>query len=234
MYHSVQFISLGPGDPELVTIKALKALRQADAIFYPATINSAGQTISRALDILVHLEIPSDKLYPFNVPMNKNRSLAIEAYEKASAKIGNEQQKGSKTAVVAEGDAGFYSSIHYIYDNLILKGIPVEHIAGVPAFIACGALAGIHIAKQEEELIVIPGIVTEEELSIHLQSGKTIVIMKVSQCCDAIKSIIKNQPQPTYHYFENAGVAGKEYYTNNKNDIQSRTIPYFSLMIIKS
>lgn len=233
MCYSVQFISLGPGDPDLVTIKALKALQQADVIFYPATTNPAGQTISRALDILIHLEIPSDKLSPFNVPMNKNRSLAIEAYEKVSAQITDEQQKGSKTAVVTEGDAGFYSSIHYIYDNLTLNQIPVEHIAGVPAFIACGALAGIHIVKQEEELIVIPGIVTEAELSNHLQSGKTIVIMKVSQCNDAIKSVIKNQDQHTYHYFENAGITGKEYYTNNKDAILNRTIPYFSLMIIK-
>ena len=233
MYHSVQFISLGPGDPDLITVKALKALQQADTIYYPATTNPVGQTTSRALDILVHHEIPSEKLCPFNVPMNKNRSLAVEAYEKVSAKIIDEQQKGSKTAIVAEGDAGFYSSIHYIYDNLSLKQIPVEHIAGVPAFIACGALAGMHIAKQEEELIVIPGIVTEKELSIHLQTGKTIVIMKVSQCCDTIKSIIKNQAKHTYHYFENAGIAGKEYYTDNKDVILSRTIPYFSLMIIK-
>lgn len=233
MCYSVQFVSLGPGDPDLVTIKALKALQQADVIFYPATTNPAGQTISRALDILIHLEIPSAKLSPFNVPMNKNRSLAIEAYEKVSTQISDEQQKGSKTAIVAEGDAGFYSSIHYIYDNLTLKQISVEHIAGVPAFIACGALAGIHIVKQEEELIVIPGIVTEVELLNHLQSGKTIVIMKVSQCNDAIKSVIENQDQHTYHYFENAGVAEKEYYTCNKDAILKRTIPYFSLMIIK-
>lgn len=234
MCHSVQFISLGPGDPDLITVKALKALQQADVIYYPATTNSLGQTTSRALDILVYHEIPSDKLCPFNVPMNKNRLLAIEAYGKVSAKISDEQQKGSKTAVVAEGDAGFYSSIHYIYDNLNLKQIPVELIAGVPAFIACGALAGMHIVKQEEELIVIPGIVTESELSSHLQSKRAIVIMKVTQCSDAIKSIIKNQPQHTYHYFENAGITGKEYYTNNKDSILNRTIPYFSLMIIKS
>ncbi|MFV0536262.1 MAG: precorrin-2 C(20)-methyltransferase [Dysgonomonas sp.] len=233
MSHSVQFISLGPGDPDLITVKALKALQQADVIYYPATTNPIGQVTSRALDILVHHEIPSDRLLSFNVPMSKNRLLAIEAYKTVSAKISNEQQKGSKTAVVAEGDAGFYSSIHYIHDNLTLKQIPVEIIAGVPAFIASGALAGMHIVKQEEELIVIPGIVTETELSDHLQSKKTIVIMKASQCHDTIKSVIKNQAQHTYHYFENTGVSGKEYYTNDKDAILSRTIPYFSLMIIK-
>ena len=233
MCHSVHFISLGPGDPDLITVKALKVLQQADVIFYPSTISKSGQIASRALDILNQLEISTCKLCPFTVPMSKDRSLAIEAYNTASANIENRYKNGLKTAVVAEGDAGFYSSIHYIYDYLSERKIPVEHIAGIPAFIACGALAGIHIVKQEEELIVVPGITTEELLFGYIQSGKTIVVMKVSQCQDTIKSIIKKQPQHTYHYFENAGVQGSEYYTSNQSDILNRPIPYFSLMIIK-
>ncbi|MDR1089709.1 MAG: precorrin-2 C(20)-methyltransferase [Prevotella sp.] len=233
MCHSVRFISLGPGDPDLITIKALRVLQQADIIFYPSTISKSGRAVSRALDILNQLEISAGKLYPFAVPMNKNRSLAIESYNNISANIEEKYKNGQETAVVAEGDAGFYSSIHYIYDYLAERKIPVEHIAGIPAFIACGALAGIHTVKQEEELIVIPGTATGEALSEYLQSGKTIIVMKVSQCQDTIKLIIRQQPRHTYHYFENAGVAGTEYYTSNQNDILNRSIPYFSLMIIK-
>lgn len=233
MCHSVDFISLGPGDPEHLTIRALKALQQADIIYYPSTINKSGEISSRALIILSQLELATEKFLPFNVPMSKNRSLALELYNNVSADIEIKHKKGLKIAIVAEGDAGFYSSIHYIYDYLAERKIPVRQIAGIPAFIACGALAGIHIVKQEEELIVIPGIATEETLSGHLQSGKTLVIMKVSQCQDAVKSIIKQLPSYTYHYFENVGITAKEYYTSNQNDILNRSVPYFSLMIIK-
>lgn len=233
MYHPVQFVSLGPGDPELVTIKAHKALLQADVIFYPTTASKSGKVISRALDILLHLDISIGKLCSFNVPMSKNRSAAIGAYNKVSADIETEYKKGLKVAIVAEGDAGFYSSIHYIYDNLVTTQLQVEYIAGIPAFIACGALGGIHIVKQEEELIVIPGTATKEELSGYLQSGKTAVIMKVSLCQEAVKSIIKEYPQHKYHYFENAGVVSREYYTSSQHTILNREIPYFSLMIIK-
>lgn len=233
MSHSVNFVSLGPGDPDLVTIKALKILQQVDSIYYPSTTSKSGQIISRSLDILSQLNISKEKLVSFNVPMNKNRTLAIEAYNNVADCIALQHKNGDSIAIVAEGDAGFYSSIHYIYEYLCKRNIPVIQIAGIPAFIACGSLAGIHIVSQEEKLIVLPGIASEENLYEHLKSGKTLVIMKVSQCQDAIKNIINKLPQYKYHYFENVGVPEKEYYTCNLNDILTRTIPYFSLMIIK-
>lgn len=233
MYQPVQFVSLGPGDPDLITIKALKALQQADIIYYPATTNKTGKILSRAQDILSYHEIPTTKLSSFNLPMSKNRSAAIESYQKVADEIEKNYNENRKVAIVAEGDAGFYSSIHYVYDYLESRQVQVKHIAGIPAFIACGALAGMHIVKQEEQLIVIPGTASENELSEYLQSGKTVVIMKVSQCNGDIKSLIDNCPQYTYHYFENAGLTGKEYYTTNTEDIINREIPYFSLMIIK-
>lgn len=233
MYQPVQFVSLGPGDPDLLTIKALKALQQADIIFYPATSNKMGKISSRALDILTYHEIPATKLSSFNLPMSKNRSAAIESYQTVADEIEKKYNAGYKTAIVAEGDAGFFSSIHYVYDYLESRQVQVKHIAGIPAFIACGALAGIHIVKQEEQLIVIPGTASENELKAYLESGKTVVIMKVSQCKEDIKSLISNNSEHTYHYFENAGVTDKEFYTTNTENIINREIPYFSLMIIK-
>jgi len=233
MYHPVQFVSLGPGDPELITIKALKALRQADVIFYPETVSKEGTKSSRALDILFCLEIQPSKLRPFNVPMSKDRSLAVDSYNNVSDEVETAYKNGLKTVVVTEGDAGFYSSIHYIYDNLKKRSIPVEQIAGIPAFIACGALAGIHIVKKHEKLIVIPGSITGKELFSYMKSEETFIIMKLSKCEEVIKSFIQEQPQHKYHYFENVGINGKEYYTSDQQDILHRIIPYFSLIIIQ-
>jgi len=124
------------------------------------------------------------------------------------------QHDGEKRLViVAEGDAGFYSSIHYIMDRLNDAGIPSERIAGVPAFIAAGALGGIHVVKQEEKLLVLPGIVTGEELEQYLGSGLTVVIMKLSQCGDVILECLTKHSSWHVHYFENVGT-DKEYYTD--------------------
>lgn len=230
--YPIAFVSLGPGEADLITLKGLKSLQNADCILYPATILKEGNLSSRALDILTELNIDSQKTIPFHVPMSKDRSQAIEAYNQVSIDAEQQYSKGLKVAIVAEGDAGFYSSIHYISDNLTRKSIPVEHIAGIPAFIASGALAGIHIVKQEEELNVIPGVISAGDLIQKIQSGKVVVIMKVSQCQEAVKECISTIPTATFHYFENVGIKYKEYYTLNTEEIISRKFPYFSLMII--
>lgn len=230
--YPIAFVSLGPGEADLITLKGLKALQAADCIFYPATITKESAASSRALDIMIELGIDSKKTIPFHVPMSKNRSLAIEAYNRVSQEAEQQYLKGTKVAIVAEGDAGFYSSIHYIFDTLTKQNIPVEHIAGIPAFIASGALAGIHIVKQEEELNVIPGIISSNDLIEKIESGKVVVIMKVSQCKEAVKECISRIPTATFHYFENVGVKEKEYYTCKTEEIAARKFPYFTLMII--
>jgi len=233
MLKTVWFVSLGPGDPELITLKGLKALQQAGTIFCPSTIAPNGKSISRAKDILLALNIDEDKITTFEVPMNKDRTKALESYKEISEKIATKYKDGFQIAVTAEGDAGFYSSSHYIGDNLERMNIPTSRIAGVPAFITCGALANLHIAKQEEELNVIPGVISQEELTEKINAGKSVVVMKPSQCEEVIKNTIKNLPDITLYYFENVGLSGKEFYTCNNSDILSRKFPYFSLLIIR-
>lgn len=232
MESSVTFVSLGPGEPELITLKALKILQGADVIFCPSTQTKQGHLLSRSADILRELEIPSQSLRLFHVPMSKDRTDAMQAYDKVREEATAEYRNGRNVIIVAEGDSGFYSSIHYIYDRFVSDGIPVKRVAGVPAFIAAGALAGLHVVKQEEKLIVLPGIVEACELQDSLQKGMTVVIMKLSQCTETIQQFIAQHPQYAYHYFENVGTE-KEYYSNESAALQTKAYPYFSLMIIK-
>lgn len=234
MLYPVTFVSLGPGDPELITLKGLKKLEEADIIFSPSTQGKNGLYLSRAKNILLELGINESKIRLFDVPMNKDRSLAIESYKAVAEKIADEHSKNVKIAVTAEGDAGFYSSIYYIAEYLEKHLVPLERIAGVPAFIACGTLSNIHIVKQEEKLLVIPGIITAEEIEDYLNRNMNLVIMKTSQCEADIKESITKLENVTFHYFENAGIIGKEFYTQKTQDILTRKFPYFSLLIIQN
>ena len=88
-------------------------------------------------------------------------------------------------------------SVNYMFDKLACMGLPISTIAGVPAFIAAGAISGLHIVKQEEELVVLPGIVTAEELATLLTDGHVVVvIMKLSQCTE---DVYKRQTGHTRH-----------------------------------
>ena len=81
MNRTITFVSLGPGEPELITLKGLKTLQQADRIFCPATLTVSGKQVSRAAHILRALEIEEEKIHPFVLPMSKDRQKAIEAYD---------------------------------------------------------------------------------------------------------------------------------------------------------
>lgn len=79
MNHPIHFVSLGPGDPELITLKGLKALQKADIIYCPATRGKLG-IISRATDILKALGVDESSIHPFILPMSKQRADALNAY----------------------------------------------------------------------------------------------------------------------------------------------------------
>lgn len=230
----ILFVSLGSGDPDLITLKALKALQNADVILCPCTTSKEGKVTSRSQDIMLELDILTSKIKLFNVSMRKERSQVMKEYQDAANQAYQLHNEGLAVAIVAEGDSGFYSSSQYINENLQALNVPTKRIEGVPAFISCGALANIHIVKQEEQLLVIPGETTAEELNMHIQSGKSIVIMKPSQCQGIIKNVASSSDNNIdIHYFENVGVVEKEFYTQNKDEILNRKFPYFSLLIIQ-
>ena len=158
------------------------------------------------------LDIPENTVHRFPLPMSKQREKALSAYDEVYMESSTLRQQGKKVCIVAEGDAGFYSSIHYVYDKLQADGIPVKHIPGIPAFIAAGALGGLHVASQEERL--------------------TVVIMKLSRCTDEIHRCIRLHPEYRYHYFENVGTP-EEKYINDSKRIAAIRFPYFSLLIIR-
>lgn len=230
---SVLFVSLGPGEAELITVKGLKALQSSDCIFCPETVTKDGRNFSRAADIMLQLDIPKDKICRFSLPMSKQREKALSAYDRVHMETLSLHKDNKRVAIVAEGDAGFYSSIHYIYEKLQAENIPVEHIAGIPAFIAAGAQGGLHIVSQEERLTVIPGNTTAEEIEKLISEKSAIVIMKLSQCTDEVHRCIHLHPEYAYHYFENVGTSG-ERYLNNMKQIEAIRFPYFSLLIIRS
>ena len=224
---------MGPGEPELITVKGLKTLQQADQIFCPATLTPSGKQVSRAANILKALEIEEHKIRPFVLPMSKDRQKAIEAYDQLLVDAANSLHEGKKVVIVAEGDAGFYTSIQYIYHQLEKEHIEVKRVPGIPAFIAAGATGGLHIVKQEERLMVIPGTATADELDQFIRQGYNLVIMKLSACIEAVHECIRRHPETHFHYFENVGTE-KEKYISDPETIAQTNFPYFSLLIIQA
>lgn len=225
-------VSLGPGNPEHLTLEALRILRSSDKIYCPSTL-IAGKQKSRSMDLLTASGIDPQKVALFHVPMTKDRSKPLNAYREVALQVEQDYLQGMRVSFVAEGDAGIYSTAHYIMDLLVEKGIPCQQIAGIPAFIACGALASLHIIQQEESLLVWSGKITPEKIARYIEDEITLVFMKTPLHETEIKEAMRQMPGITWHYFENVGVEGREFYTSSKEEILEKDFPYFSIIIAK-
>ncbi|MFR9648961.1 MAG: precorrin-2 C(20)-methyltransferase [Rikenellaceae bacterium] len=236
MTNKIEIVSLGAGDPEMITLKALRSLQSAERIFCPVT-RRAGKEVSRSAELLLSLGIESQKIEQYYLPMSHNREQTIEIYNQVAMHCIELCEQGQRVAVTAEGDGGFYSSSQYISEIITQKGGRIERVAGVPAFIECAALANMHVASGERPLEVIPSVASAdvilERVAPDAARRANLVLMKLSQSQEAIKEAIKaSKDSVIVHYFENRGTS-QEFYTKDTEVILSREFPYFSIIIIE-
>ncbi len=228
MNQPISFISLGPGDSELITIKALKRLQQSDCIFCPM---SRGK--SRSGDILRELSLDASKIRYYKLPMSKDRQAAQQSYRDVAEQAIALHEQGLRIAITAEGDAGFYSSSQYIKELLAEKGYASERLSGVPAFIDCARLMDMHLVSGQRALEIIPHVEDAARLLDSLSAGKNVVLMKISQSEAPIKeAITRMEGRYQLHYIENLGIADKEYSSCDAESILARSFPYFSILMI--
>ena len=222
-------VALGPGDPDLITVKALKCLNQSEKIYYPATQTSKGSQDSFSLVILKQLDIDEDKLIPITVPMSNDRSHAEKAYATLFLDVQEDVSQGKKVSVVSEGDISFFSTFAYLLDDFKRNKINFEMIPGVPAFILGGSVGQLPICTQNDKLLVVPDVENEEELQKLLKQNQTVVLMKISKVRDWIKEFIQNQ-DPTFFYGEYLGTE-KQFSCTDLASLSERRIPYFAIII---
>lgn len=236
MTQAVYFVSLGAGDPELITLKALRLLERADVIYSPVSLSPNGRRASKSKSIMLSLGIKEEQIVSYDMPVNREREGAEDAYKQVAEDIKARRQANGDliAAVVAIGDAGFYASSAYIGELLEAENIPTSYLPGVPALIASNALIGGQLVQLDEQLRVIPGVATPSEWEEAWHSKHTIVIMKGSMAEEEIKRAMKSYPHRHWHYLEYVGYEGKELYLNDVNQIAERKFPYFSLIISKT
>ena len=236
MTQAVYFVSLGAGDPELITLKALRLLERADVIYSPVSLSPNGRRASKSKSIMLSLGIKEEQIVSYDMPVNREREGAEDANKQVAEDIKARRQANGDliAAVVAIGDAGFYASSAYIGELLEAENIPTCYLPGVPALIASNALIGGQLVQLDEQLRVIPGVAMPSEWEEAWQSKHTIVIMKGSMAEEEIKRAMKSYPHRHWHYLEYVGYEGKELYLNDVNQIAERKFPYFSLIISKT
>lgn len=169
-------IGVGPGDPELITVKAVRAIGMADIVIAPKTEKKDG---SVALDIARPYLKDSVRIVYQVFPMVRHFEEDTAAWEKNKDEIMAFLKEGKNVAFLTLGDAMFYSTYIYIHRLLVRADIDIETIPGIPAFIAMGSNLGWPIVEGDDVLSVIPATADEERIDRALSVSSNAVIMKV-------------------------------------------------------
>jgi len=177
-------VGVGPGDPELMTLKAMRALGEADVIAHFAKAGNASH--SRAI-VAQHLrpgviELPLH--YPVTTELPKTsagyRDAIAAFYDAAVETIAAHLEAGRVVAVICEGDPLFYGSYMHLHTRLAPR-IAAEIVAGVTGMSGCWSAAGMPIAQGDDVFTVLPATLPEAELTRRLADADAAVVMKVGR-----------------------------------------------------
>jgi len=169
-------IGVGPGDPELLTMKAVKAIKEVDIIIAPKTEKKDG---SVALSIASqYLKKDVEIIYQV-FPMVVKFEESTDAWEANKKEILELVRAGKKVAFLTLGDPMFYSTYIYVYRLLENEGIDIETIPGVPAFCAIGSKLGYPLVEGNDILSIVPATADKEKIEKVMEASDNVVLMKV-------------------------------------------------------
>jgi len=218
-------LGVGPGDPELVTLKALRLLRSTAVVAYPA--NAGGGSFAREI---VAEHMPEGRIeLPFHMPCLVDRGPVNAVYDRVAGELAEHLAAGRDCAVLCEGDPLFHGSFQYLMDRLS-GAFPCVIVPGVASPMAATAVAGLSVASRDGVLTVLPATLSDDDLVRRLSNGDSAVVMKLGRHLERVRSALTL-----------AGVAERAVYVERATLPDQRILPlaeatapapYFSLILV--
>jgi len=227
-------VGLGPGDPELVTLKAARLIAAADVVAFHAGVDKASNARRIAADLIPATAVEEELRYPVTTGTTDHPGGYVGAladfYEECAQRLGDHLEAGRTVVVLAEGDPLFYGSFMYLHDRLADR-FPTEIVPGVPAFVAATATVAAPLVRQTDVLTVLPGTLPEAELARRLADTDGAIIMKLGRTFRAVRSALAQAGRLDHAlYVERASMPAERWLP--VADVDPDTVPYFSLIVV--
>lgn len=219
-------IGVGPGDPELLTLKAHRILTSAKVIAYPAPDDG----VSFARSIVSQYLNPGQHEIAIVIPMRAERFPAKAVYDKAAGEIGGHLKAGRDVVVLCEGDPFFYGSFMYLFERLA-GDFPVEVVPGTSSLMAAAAALQRPLAARNDVLTIIPGPLPDKQILAQLETCDAAAIIKVGRHFGRIRDLIAKAALT-----DNAGFLERVTLDNQQimplGEVTGDKAPYFSIILI--
>ena len=224
-------LSVGTGDPELITLKALRQLQKAPIVAFPAGVN---QQPGIAEKIITPWLKAGQKTLALSFPYVQDPVVLRQAWEKAAFQVWQFLEEGEDVAFACEGDVNFYSTFTYLAQTLITHypAAIIKTIPGVCSPMAAVAALGIPLTIQHQKLAILPALYSLAELEAALSWADVVVLMKVSTVYPEVWQILaKYQLLPQAAVVEWATLPNQVIYRNLQQYPQL-PLSYFSLLVV--
>jgi len=219
-------VGVGPGDPELMTVKAWRLISTADVIAYLC----ANGKDSTARDIALPFLPKAVAEIAIDMPMKVEREPAQRAYDQGAEEIAAQLSRGKDVVMLCEGDPFFYGSFMYIFERLAAKFKTIV-VPGVTSITAAAAAIGQPLVSRDEALKVLPATMDEAQLRAELANCTSAAIIKVGRHFGKVKMILKDLNLKAT-VIENATHENQT--IRDMEGIEADTLPYFTTIIVRA
>lgn len=217
-------VGVGPGDPELLTAKAIRLLREVPVLAWPAPLEGDGMARTIAAP-----HIPAGKTeIAIRLGFRPERDDTDEAYGKAAETIAAHLEAGRDVAVLCEGDPLFFGSFIYLMTRLA-PNFPVEVVPGVSSVMAAASALKVPLATLEDSVAIVPATRSEVEMERVLAVADAAVIMKVGRHLPKVRRVLgRLNLLAGARYIERVGLPDQRIAALD----QVETAPYFSVILV--
>ncbi|HTR15885.1 MAG TPA: precorrin-2 C(20)-methyltransferase [Acetobacteraceae bacterium] len=226
-------VGMGPGDPELLTLKAARIIGAAPVVAYFAKRGRTGHArrIAGALVGPAATELRFEYPWTTEIAFGDPRYVADMAgfYEAAASAIAARLDAGQDVALLCEGDPFFYGSAMYLFDRL--AAYPGEVIPGIPGMSGCWARARTPITQGDDVLSVLPGTLDEASLAARLAATDAAVIMKVGSNLPKIRAALGTAGLLERAIYVERGTMDEERVLP-LTELDAAPVPYFSMILV--
>ena len=227
-------VGTGPGDPELLTLKAVRALNGADVV---AFFCKKGSTGNGRMIVDAHIRpgtIEMPLVYPVTVETHKDeadyRGPIADFFDHSAKGIAMHLDEGRNVAVLSEGDPLFYGSYMHLHVRLA-PHYPAEVVAGVTAMSGCWSMVGLPLVQGDDILSVLPGTLSEDKLAERLRDTDGAVIMKVGRNLPKIRRALQAAGKLASAVYVERGTMANAV-TQRLEDRDESQAPYFSVILV--
>ncbi|WP_343292572.1 precorrin-2 C(20)-methyltransferase [Vandammella animalimorsus] len=228
-------VGLGPGDPELMSVKAQRLVCQAQHVAYFRKKGRPGQ----ARQIVQGLLAPGVQEYPMEYPVTTEIALHSPAYTQALASFYDhwcqrlaQLARDAQVVVLCEGDPFFYGSFMHLYTRLRARGdVALQVVPGIPGMVGCWHATGQPMTWGDDALAVLAGTLPEDELARRMHSAEALVVMKVGRNLPRIRRALARAGRLNDAWLVQYGTMANQQVAR-LSEVPGDACPYFAIVLV--